>query len=276
VDVIHPLDRYLRTDRLPHIWCPGCGIGIALAGILRAIDRHINEGSFRFEDVAVITGIGCTARASCYLYFDAAHVIHGRAIPFATGLKLVRHNMKVIVLGGDGDIAAIGGNHLLHAARRNMDLTVIMVNNMVYGMTGGQVAPTTPPGVYTTTTPYGNPEYPVNVIKLVSALNVNYVARASVTHPHLIERYVYKALGKEGFSFVEVISTCPEVFGRHLGFKGPVELFNKLKSLIRVKQRPSVAESDIVWGNEIVIGEYVEESREGFLRRYLRVCKGEA
>lgn len=266
MDIIHPLDRYLRTDRLPHIWCPGCGIGIVISAMLRAIDRHISEGHFTQDDVATVSGIGCTARATLYLNFDSAHVIHGRAIPFAIGLKVIKPNLKVIVIGGDGDIAAIGGNHLLHSARRNMDITVIMVNNMVYGMTGGQVAPTTPMKVYTTTTPYGNLEYPLNLIKLVSSLNTNYVARASVTHPHLVERYIYNALSRDGFSFIEVISICPEVFGRHIGFRNPVELFNKLKSMIKFKAKPSIDESDIVWGKEIVLGEYVNEYKSGFIK----------
>jgi 2-oxoglutarate ferredoxin oxidoreductase subunit beta len=274
----HPLDRYLRTDRLPHIWCPGCGIGIAVSAMLRAIDKHISEGHFSHDDVAVVSGIGCTARATLYLNFDSAHVIHGRAIPFAIGLKLVKPRLKVIVIGGDGDIAAIGGNHLLHAARRNVDLTVIMVNNMIYGMTGGQVAPTTPPTIYTTTTPYGNYEYPINVIKLLSALNANYVARASITHPHLIERYVYKALSIEGLAFIEVVSTCPELFGRYLGFRSAVEFFNKLKEMVRFYEKPPIEKSDIVWGNEIVIGEYVINDREGFVRSIYKSlnkwCKG--
>ncbi|MEM0361357.1 MAG: thiamine pyrophosphate-dependent enzyme [Sulfolobales archaeon] len=266
MDVTHPLDRYLRTDRLPHIWCPGCGIGIAVSALLRAIDKHIREGHFTQDDVATVSGIGCTARATLYLNFDSAHVIHGRAIPFATGLKLVKPNLKVVVIGGDGDIVAIGGNHILHAARRNMDLTVVMVNNMIYGMTGGQVAPTTPPGVYTTTTPLGNYDYPINVVKLLSALNINYLARASVTHPQILEKYLYTALGKEGFSFVEVLSPCPEIFGRHIGYRDPVELFKKLKSMIRYEEKPSVEKSDIVWGGEILIGEFVNNNRKGFIK----------
>ncbi|MEM1982984.1 MAG: thiamine pyrophosphate-dependent enzyme [Sulfolobales archaeon] len=273
MDVAHPLDHYLRVDRLPHMWCPGCGIGIAVSSLLRAINRHIEEGHFRQEDVATISGIGCTARATLYLNFDSAHVIHGRAIPFATGLKLVKPNLKVIVIGGDGDIAAIGGNHLLHAARRNMDLTVIMVNNMIYGMTGGQVAPTTPTGVYTTTTPLGNFEYSINVVKFVSTLNVNYLARASVTHPHLLEKYIYTALSKEGFSFVEVVSPCPEIFGRHIGYKDPVELFNKLRSLIRYEEKPSIEKSDIVWGKEIFVGEFINDNKRSFLNTLVEVMR---
>jgi len=230
--MMHPLDKYLRIDRLPHLWCSGCGIGVALAAILRAIDRRIRENVLRKEEIAFISGIGCSARAPLYLNFDTAHTIHGRAIPFATGLKLTKPNMKVIVFGGDGDIVGIGGNHLIHAVRRNMDLIIFMINNMTYAMTGGQVAPTTPKGLYTTTTPYGNPEKPINAIKLVSIQGANYVARASITHPTLIEQYAYKALNKEGLSFIEIISTCPEVFGRHIGLRSATELYSEIRKKV--------------------------------------------
>ncbi len=267
----HPLDRYLVTKRLPHIWCPGCGIGVALAAILRAIDRRIREGSLRFEDLVMVTGIGCTARAAMYMAFDSAHTIHGRAIAFASGVKLANPRLEVLVLGGDGDIAGIGGNHLLHAARRNMDMTVFMITNMVYAMTGGQVAPTTPMGMYTTTTPRGNPETPVNVIKLVAYQGANYVARASTTHPALIERFTYKALSKEGFRFIEVVSPCPEIFGRHIGFRGPIELYEELKRKSRFKPSPSLDESDLNWDSGWVLGEFVDRDEPGYLRRIGRV-----
>ena len=263
---IHPLDRYVRVDRLPHLWCPGCGIGVVMSALLRAIEKRVKEGLFREEDVVVVGGIGCTARMPLYLNFDSVHAIHGRAIPFAIGAKLANPRLKLIVVGGDGDIAGIGGNHLMHAARRNMDLTVIMVNNMVYAMTGGQLAPTTPRGLYTTTTPRGNPEKPVNVIKLVASLGANYVARASVTHPVLIERYIYKALGKEGFAFVEVLSTCPEIFGRHIGIRDAVQLFMELRKRVKIKANPSIDESYYDWSSGFVVGEYVDKDEPGYLR----------
>ncbi|MEM4763162.1 MAG: thiamine pyrophosphate-dependent enzyme, partial [Desulfurococcaceae archaeon] len=200
-----------------------------------------------------------------------AHVIHGRSIPFATGVVLANPNIKAIVVGGDGDIAGIGGNHLLHAARRNIDLIVVMFTNFVYAMTGGQVAPTTPRGVKTTTTPYGNPEYPMNVIKLVSSLNANYVARTSITTPHYIEQYFYKALGMKGFRFIEVISTCPEVYGRHIGLRNPVEMYIELKKRVKYKPRPSIEEAEIDWNEGIVIGEFVERNNPS----YLEIIKGE-
>lgn len=263
--VAHPLDRYLRTDRIPTMWCPGCGLGILLGCMLRALDRRIKEGSLRRENVGFVGGIGCSARMSLYPYFDSAHVIHGRAIPFALGVKVVKPEMKMVVIGGDGDIAAIGGNHILHAIRRNADLLVIMANNMVYGMTGGQQAPTTPRGLYTTTTPYGNPEREINMIRLAAALGANYIARGSVTHPPLLEQMIYKALGKRGLAFVEVLSTCPELFGRHIGFRNPVDLYNELRKRVIVKVRPSVDESDYSWERGFVVGEFVDRDEPGFI-----------
>ncbi len=263
----HPLDQYLRTARLPHIWCPGCGIGIALGGVIRAIDKRIKEGVLKKENVVFVTGIGCSARTSFYVNFDAAHTLHGRAIAFATGAKLAKPELEVIVIGGDGDIAGIGGNHLLHAAKRNMDLIVLMITNFVYAMTGGQVAPTTPLGLYTTTTPHGNPEPPLNVVKVVSSLNANYVARASVTHPLLVEQYMYKALGMRGFRFIEILSTCPEVFGRHIGVRDPLTLYNSLRSKVIIKQSPSIDESDLDWEKGLVIGEYLIRDNPSFLDR---------
>jgi len=265
VAVAHPLDRYLRTDRIPTMWCPGCGLGILLGCVLRAVDRRIREGSLRRENVGFVGGIGCSARMTLYPYFDSAHVIHGRAIPFALGVKVVKPEMKMIVVGGDGDIAAIGGNHILHAIRRNADLLVIMANNMIYGMTGGQQAPTTPRGLYTTTTPYGNPEREINMVRLAAALGANYIARGSVTHPPLLEQMIYKALGKRGLAFVEVLSTCPELFGRHIGFRNPVDLYNELRKRVVVKVRPSVDESDYSWERGFVVGEFVDRDEPGFI-----------
>ncbi|MEM2007516.1 MAG: thiamine pyrophosphate-dependent enzyme [Sulfolobales archaeon] len=266
----HPLDPYLRTDRIPTMWCPGCGLGVVLGSILRAIDRRIKEGLLNREYIAFAGGIGCAARITLYPLFDSAHVIHGRAIPFALAVKVVKPEMKMIVVGGDGDIAAIGGNHILHAIRRNADILVVMANNMIYGMTGGQLAPTTPRGLYTTTTPYGNPEKEINMVKLAAALGANYVARGSITHPHLLEQVFYKALVKQGLAFVEVLSTCPEIFGRHIGLRNPVDLYMELKKRVIVKTKPSVDESDYDWERGFVIGEFVERDELGYIEIYRR------
>ncbi len=261
----HPLDKYLRLDRIPTLWCPGCGLGVMLAALLKAIDRRVREGLLDPKKIVFVTGIGCTARTTFYVGFDGAHTLHGRAIAFATGAKLANPELELIVLGGDGDMAGIGGNHLIHAARRNMDLLVIMNTNFIYAMTGGQVAPTTPPGLYTTTTPYGNPEKPLNVIRLLCAFDVNYVARGSSIYPQLLEQYFYKALGMKGFRFIEVVSTCPEIFGRHIGYRDPVTLYNELKKRLKVKPRPSVEESELDWDKGIVLGEYMVNNYPGYI-----------
>jgi 2-oxoglutarate ferredoxin oxidoreductase subunit beta len=255
--VIHPLDKHLRLERIPTLYCPGCGLGIGLGAMLRALDKRIREGVVKPDKVVWVGGIGCSSRMVFYVNYDAAHVIHGRAIPFALGVTLTNPEIVAIVVGGDGDIAGIGGNHLIHAARRNADMVVVMFTNFVYAMTGGQVAPTTPRGVRTTTTPRGNPEYPVNVIKLVGSLNANYVARASVTTPHYIELFFYRALGMKGFRFIEIVSTCPEVYGRHIGLRDPVEMYNQLKRVVKYKQNPSLDEAEIDLERGIVIGEFV-------------------
>jgi len=262
---IHPLDRHLRTDRIPTMYCPGCGIGIALGAMFRAIDKRTREGLLDPDKIVWVGGIGCSARATLYVNYDAAHVLHGRAISFATGVVLANPSLQVIVIGGDGDIAGIGGNHLVHAAKRNIDMIVVMITNFVYAMTGGQVAPTTPLGVKTTTTPRGNPEPPLNVIKLLASLNANYVARASTTTPHYIESFFYKALGIKGFRFIEVVSTCPEIYGRHIGLRDPVEMYNELKKRIKYKQKPTIEEADISWETGIVIGEFVERNMPSYL-----------
>lgn len=253
----HPLDPYLRMDRIPTLYCPGCGLGIGLGAMLRALDRRIKEGVINRDEVVWVGGIGCTARMVFYVDFDSAHVLHGRAIPFAVGAKLANPDLHLIVVGGDGDIAGIGGNHLVHAAKRNIDMVVVMFTNFVYAMTGGQVAPTTPLNVKTTTTPYGNREPPINVVKLVASQNANYVARASITTPHYIEQFFYKSLGMRGFRFIEVISTCPEVYGRHIGLRDPVEMYHELRKRVKYKQNPTLEDAELDWDKGIVIGEFL-------------------
>jgi 2-oxoglutarate ferredoxin oxidoreductase subunit beta len=191
----HPMDDLLRTDRLPHIWCPGCGLGTALTCFLSAL----RKSGLDLDKVSVVSGIGCTGRVAGYVRLDSFHTTHGRAIPFATGLKLANPELKVVVFSGDGDLVTIGGNHFIHAARRNIDLTVLCVNNFNYGMTGGQAGATTPIGGITTTSPYGNYEYPFNVSALAAASGAVYVARWTVLHARRLERSIVEALLKPGF-----------------------------------------------------------------------------
>ncbi len=202
--------QYLRQDKFPSIWCPGCGHGIILGAILRTVHKlGINKNK-----VMMVSGIGCSGRTPGYVDFHTLHTTHGRALTFATGIKLVRPEMTVLVVMGDGDAAAIGGNHFIHAARRNIDITAIVYNNSIYGMTGGQVSPTTPTGMYATTAPYGMLEKPFDIVELALGAGASFVARGSSYHVPMLDGLIKKAILHKGFSVVDVITTCPINFGR--------------------------------------------------------------
>ena len=222
----HSAYSYLRqTKKFPNVWCAGCGIGIVMGALIRAIDRMRLDKN----DVAVVSGIGCTGRMPVYLDFNTMHTTHGRALAFATGLKLARPRLRVIVVMGDGDALAIGGNHFLHAARRNIDLTAIVVNNSIYGMTGGQYSPTTPLGSRATTAPYGNIEQPLPVCDLAIACGASYVARSTVYHAVELDRYIEQAIRKNGFGVVEAVSYCHTTFGRINRLGSAVDMMRRLK-----------------------------------------------
>ncbi|MGW8319509.1 MAG: thiamine pyrophosphate-dependent enzyme [Candidatus Promineifilaceae bacterium] len=206
----HPLDAIIRADRLPHIWCPGCGIGIAM----RCYATAILESGISTDEHVVVSGIGCTGRVAGYMNIDSYHTTHGRALPFATGLKLANPRLMVTVFSGDGDLVAIGGNHLIHAARRNVDIKVVCVNNFNYGMTGGQFGPTTPHTARSTTSPYGNPEQPFNLPHLLAAAGANYIARWTTLHARQIKEAILYTFTKPGFTFIEILSPCPVGFGK--------------------------------------------------------------
>jgi 2-oxoglutarate ferredoxin oxidoreductase subunit beta len=201
--------KYLRQDRLPHIFCSGCGVGPSMGCFLRAVDR----AGMNPDKTVVVSGIGCSGRVAGYVKFDSFHTTHGRAIPFATGLKLANPELNLVVFSGDGDLVAIGGNHLIHAARRNITMTVICINNFNYGMTGGQVGSTSPLEARTTTTPYGNFEPPFNLPYLAAAAGATYVARWTVLHILQLDKAIAEAMLKPGFSFIEVIAPCPTNYG---------------------------------------------------------------
>jgi 2-oxoglutarate ferredoxin oxidoreductase subunit beta len=218
--------EYLRhKKKFPHMWCAGCGIGIVMHAIIRAVDRL----GLDKDEVAMISGIGCTGRMPVYVDFNTMHTTHGRALAFATGLKMVRPEMKVIVVMGDGDALAIGGNHFIHAARRNIGLTSIVVNNSVYGMTGGQYSPTTPTGGLTTTGPYGNIEQPFPICDLARAAGAAFVARSTVYHAIELDRLIEQAIEKQGFSVVEAVSYCHTTYGRLNKLGRPVDMMRYLK-----------------------------------------------
>ena len=206
----HPLDKLIRADRMPHIWCPGCGIGI----VMRCFAKAILESGVPEENHIVVSGIGCTGRVAGYMDLDSYHTTHGRPIPFATGLKLANPDLMVTVFSGDGDLSAIGGNHLIHAARRNVDIKVVCVNNFNYGMTGGQFGPTTPWGARSTTSPYGNPEMPFNLPYLLAAAGASFVSRWTTIHVRQIQEDILYTFNKPGFTFMEVLAPCPVGFGK--------------------------------------------------------------
>ncbi len=222
----HTAYLYLRhTKKFPNVWCSGCGIGIVMGALIRAVDRM----ELRKDDIAVVSGIGCTGRMPVYLDFNTMHTTHGRALAFATGLKLANPKLHVIVVMGDGDALAIGGNHFIHAARRNINLTAIVVNNSIYGMTGGQSSPTTPQGARSTTAPYGNVEQPLPVAELAIAAGASFVARSTVYHAVELDRFIEQAIRKSGFGLVEAVSYCHTTFGRLNKYGTAVDMMRRLK-----------------------------------------------
>jgi 2-oxoglutarate ferredoxin oxidoreductase subunit beta len=257
----HPLDDLLREDRLPHIWCSGCGIGISLTCFIRALLKS----GLDLDKVVVVSGIGCTGRVAGYVKLDSFHSTHGRAIPFATGLKLANPELKVVIFSGDGDLIAIGGNHLIHAARRNVDMTVICVNNFNYGMTGGQVGPTTPVGAMTSTTPYGCFEHPFNLPYLAAASGAVYVARWTALHVRPLEKSILQALQKRGFSFVEVISPCPTLYGRWNKQRTGLDQMRYYHNHAIIKHGIDPKEADIGLGGDIIEGVFVDIEKPTFL-----------
>jgi 2-oxoglutarate/2-oxoacid ferredoxin oxidoreductase subunit beta len=240
--------EYLRLDdRFPHILCPGCGIGSAMNAMVRAI----NESGMNKNEVCVVSGIGCSSRVPGYIDCDTFHTLHGRAIPSATGVKLAHPNMKVVVIAGDGDLLAIGGNHFIHAARRNLDLTVILINNFNYGMTGGQFSPTTPQGKRGTTAPYGSVERDFNVCEMAKAAGAVFVARSTTYHTPHLKGLIKQAMKKKGFAVVEVVSQCPTLYGRLNRMGDAVKMLEYYRdnsiSASQVKE-PKDAEGKIVIG----------------------------
>ena len=264
----HPLDSILRTDRIPHIWCPGCGIGTAFSSSLIAIQSTGAD----LAKTAVVSGIGCSGRGAGYVKLDSYHTTHGRAIPFATGMKLANPELTVVVFSGDGDLFAIGGNHFLHAARRNMDLTVICVNNLNYGMTGGQAAATTPSLANTTTTPLGNPEQPFNLPLLAYASGATYVARWTMLHTRDLTQSIEEALGRRGFSFIEVLAPCPTGYGRRNRQK-PADSLKLYQEKSIVKNGANPAEVILDFKQGITLGKFVEYDRPTFSENYDRICR---
>ncbi len=253
----HPMSRFLREDRMPHIWCSSCGLGTTLTCFIMAVV----ESGIDPKDMAVISGIGCTGRVAGYLNFDSFHTTHGRAIPFATGLALANPDLRVVVYSGDGDLVAIGGNHFIHAARRNMDILCVCVNNFTYGMTGGQAGPTTPITAKATTAPYGSYEYPFNIPYLAVASGANYVARWTALHMRRLKNSFREAINKKGFRVIEIISPCPTAFARknRLGTGLDVLKYYHANSIIQHGADPK--DADIEMGGKIIVGKFLDVDR---------------
>lgn len=257
----HPLDDLIRADRMPHIWCPGCGIGIAM----RCYAQSILESGIPIDQHVVVSGIGCSGRVAGYMNIDSYHTTHGRAIPFATGVKLAKPELMVTVFSGDGDLAAIGGNHLIHAARRNMDIKVICVNNFNFGMTGGQFGPTTPYGALATTAPYGNPEQPFNLPYLLAASGANYVARWTTLHARQLKKSILESFTKPGFTFIEVLAPCPVGFGKSNNINDGLEEMELYRSRCRLVNDGDMRAEELVIDlredKPIMIGKFIDRDR---------------
>lgn len=225
---------YLREEKMPHIWCPGCGNGILMHDVIRAIQSLGIEK----DKLCIVSGIGCSSRAAGYLDFNTVHTTHGRAIPFATGIKLSRPELEVIVIAGDGDLAAIGGNHLIHACRRNIGLTVVVFNNEIYGMTGGQYSPTMPYGENATTTPYGNIERSLDIVQLAKAAGAGYVARGDCYHTEQTVSLIKRGITHNGFSLIDCVSVCPTYYGRKNHKGNAIEMLKWQRDNLRPAESP--------------------------------------
>lgn len=266
-EVTKLIHKYLRHDKkFPHVWCPGCGIGIMLGALVRAID----QSGFTKDEIVLISGIGCTGRLPVYVDFNTLHTTHGRALTFATGVKLANPRLKVIVVMGDGDAVAIGGNHFIHAARRNIDLTAIILNNSVYGMTGGQFSPTTPYGMRTTTTMLSNVEQAFKISELAVTAGAVFVARGTVYHAKMLDGLFEQAFTKTGFSIVEVVSHCHTQYGRLNRMGTAVEMMEWQKDhAVTTEKAAQMSEADLA--DKFRIGVLVNRELPVFQDEYNRI-----
>lgn len=264
-----PYQAYLRTEKLPSVWCPGCGNGT----IVKALINAVIDLKLKKDDVVVIGGIGCSGRTPFILDFNTMHTTHGRALAFATGIKLIKPHLKVIVAMGDGDAAAIGGNHFIHACRRNIDLTAIVFNNAIYGQTGGQLAPTTPQGKRSTTSLWGSIDPAFDLCKLACGAGASFVARTTVFDFRELRELLKRALAHKGFSVVEVLTTCPTYFGRMNELRDPYEMLHQLKETTlppEVKEPKAVQEE---LAEALPTGIFCEEERPEYTELYSKLCK---
>lgn len=266
-EVTKLIHKYLRHDKkFPHVWCPGCGIGIMLGALIRAIDRI----GYEKDEIVLVSGIGCSGRLPVYVDFNTLHTTHGRALTFATGIKLANPSLKVITIMGDGDAVAIGGNHFIHAARRNIDISTIILNNNIYGMTGGQSSPTTPYGMKSTTTVYTNIEQSFNISELAVTAGAAFVGRGTVYHARLLDSLMEKAFLKQGFSVVEVISHCHTQYGRQNRLGTAVEMMERQRDQsITVEKAAKMRPEEL--RDKMIIGVLIDKELPVYQDQYEKV-----
>jgi 2-oxoglutarate ferredoxin oxidoreductase subunit beta len=259
--------KYLRHHKkFPHVWCPGCGIGIVLGSLIRAIEKL----SLEKDEIVLASGIGCSGRMPTYVDFNTLHTTHGRALTFASGVKLAKPSLNVITVMGDGDATAIGGNHFIHAARRNLDLTAIIINNQIYGMTGGQASPTTPYGANSTTSSFTNIEHAFSIAELAVAAGASFVARGTVYHVVQLDKLIEKGIRKNGFSVVEVMSNCHVQFGKLNKMGDPVTMLNWFKEHAVSKDNGSSMPPDSLDDN-FTIGILADVDKPDYIAEYQKI-----
>ncbi len=256
-------EKYLRMSKLPHIWCSGCGNGTVLKAALRAIDQM----GWDKNSVMAVSGIGCSSRATGYLDFNTLHTLHGRALPFATGTKMANPDLNVVVFTGDGDATAIGGNHFIHAARRNLDMTVVLFNNNIYGMTGGQYSPTTLFGYKATTAPYGNIDPSFDIVNLAIGAGATFVARTSIANPREIEKFIYEGMLNKGFSIIEVVANCHVQFGKRNKMKTAFEMHEWIKSRVVNRTQAEKMSPEELEG-KLITGIFKKETKPEYVSTY--------
>ena len=261
--------KYLRHHKkFPHVWCPGCGNGIVLGSLIRAVERLGLEK----DDITLATGIGCSGRMSTYVDFNTLHTTHGRALTFATGIKLAKPSLTVMAVMGDGDATAIGGNHFIHAARRNIDLTAIIINNQIYGMTGGQSSPTTPYGAKSTTSPFTNIEHAFSIAELAVAAGASFVARGTVYHAAQLDKLLEKGISRNGFSVVEIMSNCHVQFGRRNNMADPVTMLQWFKDYAVATETASTMAPDSLH-DKFTIGILADVEKPNYIEEYKKIQK---
>ncbi len=259
---------WLRTRFFPHIWCPGCGHGIIMHALLRALVELDKKKS----QTVIASGIGCSSRMPGYIDACTVHTTHGRSLAFATGIKLANPSLTVVDVMGDGDCSAIGGNHFIHACRRNIDITAIVMNNNIYGMTGGQASPTTPQGALATTTPYGAIDPAFDICRLAEGAGASYVARATIANPKMAEQYIANGIKKKGFAVIEIVSSCHTQFGRRNKRRTPIDNINYFKENTVTLARSKNMSSEELAG-KIVVGEFVNKDIPEYTEQYLSLIE---